>query len=509
MKRNNHILYVCIAAMISLLIFLLTGCKEQMAALTQVLPGSSSNQEEPRSIYLPNKAIPADIKLVSAAMGVSAYGEDPQKVSSIKLEQDVEKPWKALVPSTFVLVQHKILQYGQSTEFQQSMTLSGSLDFQDILGRRMILFYDATYRIVDNGVRISRSGIMPVFPDDPEVVAFIVPKKKMPKNTMKLFNSFETLYRFAADNAVAMGKPDRLPEGADMYYVFAFVMDRLSVTAGLRFMVDDADIKSKGYSDSSRYYDYDGWRVAVLPGTFRLLDEKPLYFKLAYRPGKEQPFTKQYERQVAMFGTFDRETLRKAQNRSDLNLVLPFNNAVAPINHKIKNRWESAIAQYPEVSDSDGILKSLTGMLNKKDESSGPERMIPYTYTISSRGSLLALSVDSREGVLWLSFFPAKRMVTDVPLTLRIGNSSPIELQQYLVGPQGTDLTRYQHMGNVVHYRLYAGIQAPLEEKLLVGLMKGSRVTIQYSTQSRLEEDTFSLKGSSDAIQAVLNGYAG
>ena len=492
--------------MISLLLFPLTGCKEQMASLNVPIPGTS-DQEPPRSIYLPNQSIPADIKLVSAAVGVSAYGEDPQKVSGVRLERAIEQPWKDLVPSTFMLAQHKILEYGKSTEFYQSMNLSGSLDFQDVLGRRMILFYNATYRIEGNGVVISRCGIMPVFPEEPQIVALVVPGKKMPKNVRNLFNSFETLYRFAVKNAITMGRPDRLPEGAEQYYVFAFVMDRLSVTAGLRFMVDDSTNKSSGYADSSHYYDYDGWRVAMLPGTFKLLDEKPLYFKLCYQPGKEQPITKRYERQVAMFGTFDRETLREARNRPDLELILPFEAATAPIDPKVRNRWESAFVKYPVVRNID-VLGELSGMFNKEEKKPQREPVIPYAYTINSRGSLLTVSVDSKGGAIWLTFFPAQQFITDVPLEMQVGGTR-FDLQRYLVGAGGTDLERYARGGNAVHYRLYTGMQPPYSEPLLDQLMKGATVTVKYSTQSKTMKDTFSLKGSSNAITAMLNGYAG
>ena len=508
MKRNTHILSVYMAVMMILLIFPLAGCKKQMVELTKNLPGLSP-KEEPRSIYLPNQSIPTDIKLVSAAVGLSAYGDDPQKVSGVRLEGAIKKTWNDRVPATFFLAQHKILQYGQSPENTRMMELSGSLDFQDVMGRRLILFYSATYRVERKGVVITQFGIMPVFPDDPQVVAFVVPKKKMPKNTRRLFNSFEKLYRFAAKNAVAMGKPNRLPAGPDMYYVFAFVMDRVSPTSNIKIKVDDTKTKSRGYSDASRYYDYHGWRVTVLPGTFKLQDEKPLYFKVSYMPGEEQPLHHRYERQVAMFGTFDRETLQEARNRSGLNLALPFDSAVAPVNPRVKNRWKSAVVKYPEGSNFSRVLKDLSGILKKEEKNSDREPVIPYIYTINSRGSLLAISVDSTRGALWLSFFPAKRMVTDVPLKLRIGKSSPINLQRYLVGPRGTDLTRYQHMGNVVHYRLYTGLQAPFKEKILTQLMAGAQVRVKYSTQSRVVEDTFSLKGSSGAIKTVLNGYAG
>lgn len=512
MKRNNYIPYVCIAVMISLLLFPLTGCKKQIQMLTQLGSANSSDTADTRTTYLPNQSIPADIKLVSAAVGVSAYGEDPEKISGVRLERAIEQPCKKLVPPTFFLAHHKILQYGQSTKFHKSMTLSGSLDFQDVMGRRMILLYDATYRIRRKGVTISRCRMTSIFPasqDTPQVLAFTVPAKKMPRNTLKVFSSFEKLYRFAAKNAIPMGKPKRLPGGDNMYYVFAFVLDRISPTSSIKFMVDDTKTKSRGYSDASRYYDYDGWRVAILPGTFKLIDEKPLYFKLSYKPGEEQPTLQRSERQVAMFGTFDSETLREAKSRPDLSLLLPFEDAVAPINPKFKNRWKSAVVKYPEVSNSAGIFKGFAGILSKEEKNSEREPVIPYTYTINSRGSLLVMSVDSKRGALWLSFFPAKRMVTDVPLELRVGNSSPIDLQQYLVGPQGTDLTRYRHLGNVVHYRLHTGIQAPLNETLLTQLMKGARVKVTYSTQSRVVKDTFSLKGSSDAIMTMLNGYTG
>ncbi len=510
MKRNNYILYICIAVMISLLLFSLTGCKKQIQTLTGLGSGSSSDTTDTRTTYLPNQSIPADIKLVSAAVGVSAYGKNPEKISGVRLEQSIEQSCKELVPPTFFLAHHKILQYGQSTKFHKSMTLSGSLDFQDVIGRRMILLYDATYRIRRKGATISRCGIMSIFPasqDSPEVIAFTVPAKKMPKNTRKIFSSFEKLYRFAAKNAIPMGKPKRLPGGDNMYYIFAFVLDRISPTASIKFMVDDTKTKARGYSDASRYYDYDGWRVAVLPGTFKLIDEKPLYFKLCYKPGEEQSPIRRIERQVAMFGTFDSETLREAQSRPDLSLLLPFEDAIAPIDPKVKNRWKSAVVKYPEVSSFIGTFKGLSGILNKKEKKSEGGPVIPYIYTINSRGSLLVMSVDSKRGALWLSFFPAKRMVTDVPLELRVGNSSPINLQQYLVGPEGTDLTRYRHLGNVVHYRLYAGTQAPFDEKLLTQLRKGARVKVTYSTQSKVVADTFSLKGSSDAVMAVLNSY--
>ncbi len=517
MKRSEYIPYVCIVAMISLLLLPLTGCQQQqlqLKKLTGLSSISSSAPTDATAVYLPNQSIPADIKLVSAAVSVSAYGEDPEKVSGVRLEQAIEQPRKKLIPPTFLLVQHKILQYGQSTKVHQSMTLSGSLDFQDALGRRTILFYDATYRVESKGVVISRCGVTSILPGSqysPEVIAFTVPGNKMPKDTRKIFSSFEKLYRFAAKNAIPMGKPKGLSGQDNRYYVFAFVLDRISPTASIRFMVDNTKTKSQGYSDASRYYDYDGWRVAILSGTFKLIDEKPLYFKLSYKPGDELSTLHRYERQIAMFGTFDREDLRKTQNRPDWSILLPFEDAAeAPIDPKLKNLWVSAVVKYPEVSSSTNIFKDFPAILKKEEKGSKQERMIPYIYTINSRGSLLVMSVDSKQGgALWLSFFPAKRMITDVPLQLRIGNSSPIDLQQYLVGTQGTDLTRYRHMGNVVHYRLYAGTQAPSDETLLNLLIKGSQVKVKYSTQSKTMEDTFSLKGSGNAIKTMLNSYTG
>jgi len=512
LKKNNHILCICIASMVSFLLFSLTGCNKNIQTLTQIGSANASNTADTRTTYLPNQSIPADIKLVSAAVGVSAYGENPEKVSGVSLEQAIEQPCKRLVPSTFFLAHHKILQYGQSTKFHQSMTLSGSLDFQDIMGRRMILLYDAIYRIGQKGVTISRCRTTSIFPasqDSPEVVAFTVPAKKMPKKTREVFSSFKKLYQFAAKNAIPMGKPKRLPGGDNMYCVFAFVLDRVSPTSSIKFMVDDTKTKLRGYSDASRYYDYDGWRVALLPGTFKLIDEKPLYFKLSYKPGDEQPVFKRRERQVAMFGTFDSGTLRETQNRPDLSLLLPFEDALAPINPKFKNQWDSAVVKYPEASSSGGTLKGLSDTFNKKEKNPKREPVIPYVYTINSRGSLLVISVDSKKGVLWLSFFPANRIITDIPLELRVGNSSPFDLQQYLVGPEGTDLTRYRHMGNVVHYRLYAGNQAPFGEKLLIQLMKGARFKVKYTTESKVMGDTFSLKGSSNAIKSMLDSYAG
>ncbi|MBN2282863.1 MAG: hypothetical protein JXO48_03135, partial [Deltaproteobacteria bacterium] len=358
MKRNIN--YICVAILMGILLFPLTGCKEQMQALTAPIAGSSEKVEA-RSIYLPNQSIPADIKLVSAAVGVSAYGEDPQKVAGVRMERAIEKPWNDLVPSNFLLAQHKIIEYGPSTEFYQSMSLAGSLDFQDHLGRRTILLFDATYRVEGSGVTISRCGVAPVFPDEPQVVALVVPGNKIPRNTKKIMSSFESLYRFALANSIPMDKPGTLPPGDNLYVVFCFVMDRLSVTADIKFMVDDEKTRSQGYCDSTRYYDYDGWRVAMLPGTFKLLDEKPLYFKLSYRPGKEQPIMRRYERQIAMFGTFDRETLREAQNRPELEMILPFETATAPIDPNVKNRWESAVVKYPEVKSMD-VMQGLTSV---------------------------------------------------------------------------------------------------------------------------------------------------
>ena len=512
MKINIHIHYICMAIMVGFLLFPLTGCNKQIHMLSQNGPANSFDIADTRTTYLPNQSIPADIKLVSAAVGVSAYGDNPEKISGVKLEKAIEKPCKKLVPPTFFLAHHKILQYGQSTEFDQSMTLSGSLDFQDVMGRRMILLYEATYRIGKKKVTISSCGITSIFPashDSPEVLAFTVPAKKMPQKSREVFSSFEKLYQFAAKNAIPMGKPKRLPRGDNKYFIFAFVLDRMSPTASIRFMVDDKKTKSQGYSDASRYYDYDGWRVAVLPGTFKLIDEKPLYFKLLYKPGNEQPMLKRQERQIAMFGTFDSGTLREAQNRPDLSLLLPFGDAPAPINPKFKNRWESAVVKYPKAPSSGNIFNGLSDILNKKEKSSKREQMIPYVYTINSRGSLLVISVDSKKGALWLSFFPAKRAITDVPLQLRVGSSSPIDLQQYLVGSRGTDLAKYRNMGNVVHYQLYAGIQAPFNEKILNKLIKGSKVEVKYVTKSKTRKDIFSLKGSSKAIKSMLNNYTG
>ena len=169
---------------------------------------------------------------------------------------------------------------------------SGLVTLENADGRRAKVIFRALHGEAQGGnlvIREAATGPAPV--DDPEVKVFLVPADKVEKDIAAAvadsFGAFRALMAGAAVTPEAARRAHA--SDATPFYVAAFPRDRTSPSAKLTLKVSDnanADLPF-GYTGASRLLDYDGWKVAVLSGTFRADTDTPLYVKAVFEPGDE------------------------------------------------------------------------------------------------------------------------------------------------------------------------------------------------------------------------------
>ncbi|HPA15957.1 MAG TPA: hypothetical protein PKV75_11910 [Desulfobacterales bacterium] len=179
--------------------------------------------------------------------------------------------------------------------------IKGALFLEDAVGRRSSLSYDATYQRTGENIIIDTIELTPIYSPDPEPVLLVVPADRIPSNPADLPSSHTGMLQFAAVRAVNPTQPEDGFYGIREYVVMAFFLDRISPTAKFDLKVSKESVTYEGYNKATRYMDFDGWRLALLSGKFRLFadpahsvttpggdeGETRLYFKAIYTPGKE------------------------------------------------------------------------------------------------------------------------------------------------------------------------------------------------------------------------------
>ncbi len=175
-----------------------------------------------------------------------------------------------------------------------SRKIMAVLEFKNSLGRRSQGEINVSYQIEASGITVLQASSKAIFDTVPETICFVLPASKMPCTQKTLPKTFETLYRQVAKEAVKLGDSHVTGVEEDWGMVI-FFMDRISPSAQIKLLISASDSGFGGYSETSRYIDYNGWRVGFTAGRFALIDqdsENTLYLKAVYTPGKEAGFFK-------------------------------------------------------------------------------------------------------------------------------------------------------------------------------------------------------------------------
>ena len=168
------------------------------------------------------------------------------------------------------------------------------LDFENALGRRCRGKLEAGYRVEADVIKVVNAAVEPIFDAIPQTLCFVLPAGKIPCTQETLPKTFEFLYQQVAKQAVVPTDPN-LPDMEQDWGMVVFFMDRISPSARVKLGISASDKGFDGYAETSRYVDYNGWRVGFSAGRFAMKDPVPenkLYLKAVYTPGKEAGFFK-------------------------------------------------------------------------------------------------------------------------------------------------------------------------------------------------------------------------
>ena len=133
---------------------------------------------------------------------------------------------------------------------------------------------------------------------------FVVPANRLPANPNSYPSTYGGLLEFVGAQAIPSTKPTTVSMEAKDYVIFVFFRDPVSPTANLHVKVSDNPTGIYGYHKSTRYLNFDGYRVAQLAGRFTLFGDStlpPLYVKAVFTSGEEVGFLRRSPQLVGLY----------------------------------------------------------------------------------------------------------------------------------------------------------------------------------------------------------------
>jgi len=195
----------------------------------------------------------------------------------------------------FVMTESRLKSYEMVENSSDQRQIIAILDFENQLGRRCQEEITLNYQIRDSVINVLAGSARSSFDKIPKTVCFVVPADKIPCTEKDLPKTFESMYLRVAKEAVVPGD-NRMTDQESNWGMVVFFMDRISSSARFKLAVSASSTGLKGYDKSSKYMDYNGWRVGITAGTFAIKDQNTkdtLFLKAVYTPGKEAGFFKQ------------------------------------------------------------------------------------------------------------------------------------------------------------------------------------------------------------------------
>jgi len=172
-----------------------------------------------------------------------------------------------------------------------SKYLKADVFFKDSLGRSLIYNIYASYSTGTKKIVVHSFTVEDKFEELQNSVCFIMPATAyngLGKNG--ILNSFYSFYKYVALNAVTP-KETRKYNGKKEWAVVTFTLERISESSILKIGASDKKNQySPVYTDSTKYIDYNGWKVGIFIANFHLLDpaqKLSLYSKVVFTPGNE------------------------------------------------------------------------------------------------------------------------------------------------------------------------------------------------------------------------------
>jgi hypothetical protein len=133
---------------------------------------------------------------------------------------------------------------------------------------------------------------------------FVVPIEALSQGMGGYSETYAALLQFVGERAIDPEKSESFPMEKRDYVIFVFLRDRISPSSKLEVKISGEKAGTRGYKDSTSYIDFDGWRVALLPGRLTLFDNSgtaPLHLKTVFTPGAEVPSLRRAPTVVGLF----------------------------------------------------------------------------------------------------------------------------------------------------------------------------------------------------------------
>jgi len=284
----------CRFAVLAVTVLFAGGCADLAGRLDQFEKKLTTmgSVKLPEPIATSLDQMPEDAAMVAAAIQKRMIGAGQEQVQEVKFGgnagAEITQPWSTeedFVPSGAQLYLNE-----PTADDPSEKNTSGRLDFEGALGRRASVRYDARYRSSEHGRIIQETRVTPIYSYFPEPILFVVPAQAL---STPYPDRYGELFQYVGERAVNYAQPESVVLEKKEYVIFVFFLDRISPASKLEVKISDKSTDIYGYKDSTKYIDFNGWRVALLAGRFILFDngeEPDLFVKAVFTPGKEVGF---------------------------------------------------------------------------------------------------------------------------------------------------------------------------------------------------------------------------
>jgi hypothetical protein len=250
--------------------------------------------------------MPPDAARVAQAIQARITGLKGGTLGDVRFETEAEQRLTrvGLQNEALALKRSELYLHQTETENPTMKRSSGRLEFEGPLGRRASVFYLVTYSQEGMGLSIREIRVASIYSDCPEPMMFVVPTRALPQGTNALPSAYLELLRYVGERAVDSTRPVSVAREKADYVIFVFLLDRVAPSSRFEVKVSDTSSGTRGYKAATRYLDFNGWRVGLLPGRFVLFDDpeaERLYVKAVFTPGTEVPPLKRAPKLVGLY----------------------------------------------------------------------------------------------------------------------------------------------------------------------------------------------------------------
>ena len=271
------------------LYFCLKGVVFGLSCFLLVLPVVSAHAKTRNLLHQEyQKAIPV-AEAVGRAMVVGAHkvkvkGVRPSGSLSLPARNPIVRKHELQFAGAYITAIEK----SGKNPAQRRMT--GAIMHCDSLTRALATRFQAVYLMLKDGTLVlEETQLDPIYPEHPRVALFFVPAEKVNLTRFKSYGGVEQL-NYVIKRAVTVEGPKKTSNELRKYYVFAFVMERLTENTRLELAIGQSASGTAGFKTKTVHWQDDGWHMAYAPARFALDGDSELFFKILKRsPQQAQP----------------------------------------------------------------------------------------------------------------------------------------------------------------------------------------------------------------------------